>query len=176
VRRDATAAEIAANSSAGSMGAGQVVLIVLAAGFIPVTGILAAIAIPAYQDYTIRAQITQGLSAAAVYRDAVAEQLSSGRAPSEIGTDDVAVDLPANLQYVKSIDVANSIVVVTYGDRANRNIAGKQLVLVPAISAEDEISWICGHAAPQGSSEPVMSGYARFTNIENKYLPRNCRE
>ena len=107
-----------------------------------VVGILAAIAIPAYQDYTIRAQVTEGLNLA------IARKASSGRVlgdsirswPQQA---DLGNDAPIG-KYVTSVNVASGSVVITYGDAANTNIAGQRLVLLPGVTNDGDVVWACG--------------------------------
>ena len=89
---------------------------------VAIIGILAAIAIPAYQDYTIRAQVSEGLNLAAAAKAAVAETfLNRGVAPAnrtEAGMSANATD--TNGKYVTQVDVTNGVIAVTYGARGQR--------------------------------------------------------
>ena len=136
---------------------------------------LAAISIPAYQEYTIRAQVMDGLKDAEAYKTVVAEAAAKGRSLAMI--DYPALDLGApKSKYVVSVRVVNGAVAIDYGGAANQLIAGKELVLVPGLTGSQELVWVCGHAqAPEGLTMSVAN-YARFTGIPDKYLPRNCRE
>jgi type IV pilus assembly protein PilA len=143
-------------------------------------GILAAIAIPAYQDYTIRAQISEGLNLAAGPKAAVAEAyLRGGVAPS----DRSAAGLPADAadtsgKYVSSIDVVGGTLVVTYGAEANSMIAGRVLGMQPYVSSDRGVVWRCGEgAAPQGAAamDPRAPSAAGVTDVEARYLPSACR-
>ncbi|RPI61988.1 MAG: hypothetical protein EHM50_04750, partial [Lysobacterales bacterium] len=92
-------------------------------------GMMAAIAIPAYQDYTIRAQVSEGLNLAAAAKAAVAETyLRTNEAAvdrSAAGMSPAATDTSG--KYVESVDVAGGTVLVTYGAEANPTIAGRVL-------------------------------------------------
>lgn len=143
---------------------------------IAIIGILAALAIPAYQDYTIRAQVQEGVALSVQARNAVTEAyMSSGSGPANRAV----AGLSANAEdsrgrYVKSVDIADSEVVVTFGNEANRIIADKVLYLTPYV-AEDgtTLIWRCGNAAaPEG--EPLGAEEAA-TDLENAYLPQTCR-
>jgi type IV pilus assembly protein PilA len=118
-------------------------------------GILAAIAIPAYQDYTIRSQITEGLQLATAVKAAVA---ASRSAPSDLQS---AID---TARHVDSIEVSDGTILIRYGKTAHRSIAGHTLSLHPA-SIGDDIDWACGYAA----------GEATATDIAPGYLPSACR-
>src|SRR5262245_58527550 len=93
---------------------------------VAIIGILAAIAIPAYQNYTIRAQVAEGINLAAAMRAAVATSfVDRGEAPtnrSEAGLSANATD--SSGAYVSSIEVTNGTLIVTYGGGANAMLAG----------------------------------------------------
>jgi uncharacterized membrane protein YhaH (DUF805 family) len=134
--------------------AGAIVLACLMPIMIVVGGILAAISIPAYQDYTIRAQVSEGLNLAAGPKAAVAEAYERTRAAP---ADRLEAGLPADPtetrgQYVASVDVVRGTIVVTYGSNANLTIADRVLALQPYLMG-DSVVWRCGlAAAPAGPS------------------------
>jgi len=150
---------------------------------VAIIGILAAVAIPAYQDYTVRAQVSEGLSLAAAAKAAVAETYAStGAAPADraaAGMTATATDTSGN--YVSSVDVSNGTITVTYGNDANAQISGQTLALTPYESADLSVVWVCGNAsAPSGasllgSSAGGTTAAAGTTNVANQYLPSNCR-
>jgi type IV pilus assembly protein PilA len=157
---------------------------------VAIIGILAAIAIPAYQDYTIRAQITEGLNLAGAAKAAVAESFSNtGLAPAtrtEAGMSANAID--TNGKYVTSIGVTNGTLLITYGGGgANAAIATKTLELVPYETTDKSVTWRCG-AAPvlaAAGTQLLGTGTAQVaaynggtlatTATLNKYLPKACR-
>jgi type IV pilus assembly protein PilA len=140
-------------------------------------GVVAAIAIPAYQDYTIRVQVTEGLNLAAVPKAAVAEAfLARGAAPA----DREAAGLPADPalssgRYVAGIDVVDGTVVVRYGNAAHPMLSGRTLALRPYRAADDSFSWACGRAAPPPGLEAIGGSGAVATTVESKHLPTACR-
>src|SRR5215468_11097422 len=85
---------------------------------VAIIGILAAIAIPAYQDYTIRAQVSEGMNLAAAAKAAVSEYfLNRGQAPTTrlvAGMSQTATDTSG--KYVASVDVQNGTILITYGN------------------------------------------------------------
>jgi len=157
----------------GGTSIGAMIGILFGLGFV-VSGILAAIAIPAYQDYTIRAQTVEGLNLAAGAKAAVAEYYAQ---KGEWPLDDEAAGLsPINGNYVDSVTVANGSVVITYGGRANPKLAGQRLILSPGVTDTGSVVWMCGdHGAPDDvevvSRGPGPSG----SDVAAKYLPSNCR-
>jgi type IV pilus assembly protein PilA len=158
----------------GGTSIGAAIGILVGAGFfgVVVIGMMAAIAIPAYQDYTIRAQVMEGLSLAGAPKEAVAEYYANqGSWPVDAESAGVH---PVSGKYVESVTVANGSVVITYGGMANQNIANGRLILVPGANDAGDIIWTCGdHAptAPIAKRGPGPSG----SSLANKYLPAACR-
>ncbi len=142
---------------------------VVAAGVF-MLGILAAIAIPAYQDYTIRSQVTVGLNMAADVKGQVAEfWAQQQRWPDQR---DLGDQMPGGT-YVESVGVAAGSVVIQYGNQAHQNIANKRLALTPGVSADGEIRWACGNASMPDGLDPA--GGPSGSDLPNKYLPASCR-
>jgi len=175
LRKDTDAERLAAHPIAPKVATWAVVLLILAVGVVPVTGILSAIAIPAYQDYTIRSQVAEGLTSAAAYKAAVAEAVASGLDWEDITSEALGLEAKASSTYLESIEVVVGAVVLTFSDAANSNIAGGQLVLVPGLSARGDVVWVCGQAAPPDGVELVIENHAQYTNVGSKYLPAACR-
>ncbi len=129
---------------------------------VAIIGILAAIAIPAYQDYTIRAQVTEGLNLASDLKASIGE-LYADRGAGE-GIDSGDLGLPAATdkegKYVTQIDVESGTIEITFGNDANTKIDGSILTLVPEVNANEDIVWYCGGAD---------------TTLLEKYLPASCR-
>jgi type IV pilus assembly protein PilA len=143
---------------------------------VAIIGILAAIAIPAYQDYTIRAQVSEGMSLAAAAKTAVAETfLNRGTAPA----DRTAAGMTANAtdtqgKYVASVEVEDGVITITYGNEAHARIDTETLTLTPYMSPDQSVVWRCGNAPDPGLSLMTGSTYAAPTVAEN-YLPSACR-
>jgi Tfp pilus assembly major pilin PilA len=142
---------------------------------VAVAGILAAIAIPAYQDYTVRAQVSEGLALAAGVKVAVAEHYATaGRLPrhgAELGLD--GVELAG--RYTAAIEVVNGAIVITYGNEAQVVLQGSKLTLTPWLAADGRLVWSCGNAAPGPGLRPLSDG-APPTDVLNQHLPSACRE
>ena len=64
---------------------------------------------------------------------------------------------------------------LTFGDAASTNIAGRQLVLVPGLSEGDDVVWVCGESAAPDGVELVIEDHEQYTDVESKYLPTSCR-
>ena len=154
---------------------------------VAIIGILAAIAIPAYQTYTIRAQVAEGIVLAGYAKAPITDAfVSNGEAPlnrAEAGMTNLDTDTFG--KYVTSVEVVNGRVGVTFGNDANALIANQQLFLTPYETAEGTVVWRCG-AQPQptgggGVLQPMgtlgggnISQYQPST-VEPQYLPSTCR-
>ena len=160
---------------------------------VAIIGILAAIAIPAYQDYTIRAQVTEGLNLSSALKANVAEYYAQYGTWPTLVVGNVAgslglVAVPSG-KYVQKIDIAGAgTLIITYantgGFQANAKIDTKTLGLQPALSGgsaltgNEDVVWICGlNAGPTAVHQPavVATPAAASTNLDAKYLPASCR-
>jgi type IV pilus assembly protein PilA len=152
---------------------------------VAIIGILAAIAIPAYQDYTIRAQVSEGMNLAAAAKAAVAESfLNRGAAPANrtvAGMSDNATDTRG--KYVASVAVNNGVILVTYGGtEVNAAIANATLGITPYRTPDNSVAWRCGAAGIPGNGTGVVlmgdahtGGTLGNNAAMNKYLPAACR-
>ncbi len=154
---------------------------------VAIIGILAAIAIPTYQNYTIRAQVSEGVSLAAAAKAAVAESfLNRGVPPAgrpEAGMTTNATDTQG--KYVASVNVANGTIVITYGNESNAQIANETLGLTPYESGDLSVMWKCGGAGVPGGGALMGTSGAVNVAVQNngtlaaaafqQYLPSACR-
>jgi type IV pilus assembly protein PilA len=151
---------------------------------VAIIGILAAIAIPAYQDYTIRAKITEGLNLADSAKTAVAESWQSGgttglkAAASSWNTSFAATKYVSNIQ----ISTTTGAITVTYNSNQITQLTGANvLVLTPSVTdtvlpntLSGAIDWACtsaGSATATAQSLPFAAG----GNVLTKYVPTNCK-
>jgi len=142
---------------------------------VAIIGILAAIAIPAYQDYTVRSQVTEGLNLASDLKAAVAETFAqTGEWP--VNNNAVGIDNQKSGKYVDKVEIQKGTIQITYGGQANANINGKRLDLRPTVSPNGDVIWNCGYKTEVGSDPPSGdAATANGTNITGKYLPASCR-
>ena len=128
---------------------------------VAIIGILAAIAIPAYQDYTIRAQVSEGLNLAAGAKSAITEYFQDrGVLPGNNA--DAGISQAASIagNYASAVLVqAAGVIQVTYaGPRVNNTINGNTLFLTPGIGNAGSVTWTCTAGT-----------------LAQKYVPSSCR-
>ncbi len=142
---------------------------------VAIIGILAAIAIPAYQDYTIRSQLTEGLNLSGAVETGVAEYFANtGSFPTAMSMLGMTSD-PSG-KYVSDVTVGATGIQITYGSQVNAAVtsSGNILFLNPTVSPNNDVIWNCGYHAAVGSAPPGITG-AGLTTVLSKYLPQTCR-
>jgi len=121
---------------------------------VAIVGILASVAIPAYQDYTIRARVTEGMNLATAAQLSVAEAtLSNNTLPADQASTGYVT--PAATANVSSITIgANGIITVTFTAAAG----GGTIIMTPVLQASGVLTWVCTGGT-----------------LIAKYRPANCR-
>lgn len=126
---------------------------------VAIIGILAAIAIPMYQRYLIRTQVSEGLNLSSAAKSAVSEfYMDRGAWPSgnvEAGLSD-ATEIFGS--YTAHVEVIDNVIEIEYGYDAHTDISG-QIVTLTAVDNSGSVSWICASAGV----------------IANSHLPEACR-
>jgi type IV pilus assembly protein PilA len=150
---------------------------------VAIIGILAAIAIPAYQNYTIRAQVTEGLNLADGWKTSVGEfYAQNGTFPAGSSTTGSATQIAAagatTGKYVSDVSIAAGAIKITYSNAtpyiANKAINGSVLGMTPYLSANNDIVWICGTATPITTASLPTGVTAVTTTVAAQYLPGAC--
>jgi type IV pilus assembly protein PilA len=145
---------------------------------VAIIGILASLAISAYQTYVVRAQIVEGINFAASAKvNIVDAYTNTGVAPADrvaAGMSALATDSSGN--YVTQMDISNGRIDVTYGGpRAHAAIVGQTLSVTPYISGNNAVAWRCGNApALAGGLLPGGDPHIPPT-MDPRYLPASCR-
>jgi type IV pilus assembly protein PilA len=154
---------------------------------VAIIGILAAIAIPAYQDYTIRAQVSEGLTLASDVKAGVAEYLAqTGSWPADLieaGLGSTATLDDKGGRYVQSIDVTDGTITVVYGKDVNDKIMGGILSIQPLVNQNGDVVWMCGKsdqpvdtwAEPDGNGGAGTPSPGGTTDLSDKHMPASCR-
>jgi type IV pilus assembly protein PilA len=150
---------------------------------VAIIGILAAIAIPAYQNYTIRSQVTEGLSLADGWKTGISEfYAQNGAFPTgcsatgnAAGGKMVCAGATTG-KYVTGVIVGPTAgqVVITYGGQANTKISTLKLDISPGLSTNADIVWICGKAGVAGMTALATAPPADGTTVPVQYLPAAC--
>jgi type IV pilus assembly protein PilA len=150
---------------------------------VAIIGILASMAIPVYQSYSIRAQVSEGISLASAAKAPILSAfLNSGNAPANRA----AAGLSSNAgdtrgSYVSSLAVVDGVLVVTYGEQASAAIAGLTVTITPYETPERGIVWRCGDAlAPAGLNPLGTAGGGTAASyiaptIPAQFMPSSCR-
>jgi len=131
---------------------------------VAIIGILAAIAIPAYQDYTIRAQVSEGLNLAGGAKAAVAEfTMDSGAFPTgnlTAGITDPGTNI--NGKYTTSVVVTatatSGIITVTYGGTDAHALLATKTLTLTGVTTAGSVTWTCATG-----------------DVQAKHLPAACR-
>ncbi|HEZ4498104.1 TPA: pilin [Neisseria meningitidis] len=148
---------------------------------IAIVGILAAVALPAYQDYTARAQVSEAILLAEGQKSAVTEYyLNHGIWPknnTSAGVASSATDIKG--KYVQSVTVANGVITAQMASSGvNKEIQGKKLSLW-AKRQNGSVKWFCGQPVQRANAANNADGVTADSGnekIDTKHLPSTCRD
>ncbi|HFC6199737.1 TPA: pilin [Neisseria meningitidis] len=144
---------------------------------IAIVGILAAVALPAYQDYTARAQVSEAILLAEGQKSAVTEYyLNHGKWPANNNSAGVASS-PSDIKgkYVEKVEVKNGVVTATMlSSNVNNEIKGKKLSLW-AKRQDGSVKWFCGQPVKRDKATDDVTADSD-KQIDTKHLPSTCRD
>lgn len=146
---------------------------------VAIIGILASLAVSAYQTYTVRAQVAEGINMAAAAKVPITDAYTNdGTAPANrvaAGMTPDATDTRGN--YVRSVDIVNGRIDVTFGGpRAHQDIINETISLTPYETAGNTIIWRCGNQpVPPGGSRLEGGADHEDATLDARYLPTSCR-
>ena len=123
---------------------------------VAIIGILAAVALPAYQDYTVRARVTELLLAGSMYKATIAERAWADASLAQAG---VGLTVVASGK-IGGGDVSDNGVITIAADQTKVGI-GLSIRLTPSLTSENRVIWACS----------VPNGTAMF-----RYVPAECRQ
>ncbi|HEZ6728219.1 TPA: pilin [Neisseria meningitidis] len=148
---------------------------------IAIVGILAAVALPAYQDYTARAQVSEAILLAEGQKSAVTEYyLNHGIWPKNNTSAGVASSSTIKGKYVEKVEVANGVVTAEMKSTGvNKEIQGKKLSLW-AKRQNGSVKWFCGQPVTRttgaNNNDDVTADTTGTKKIDTKHLPSTCRD
>ncbi|HGG8022756.1 TPA: pilin [Neisseria meningitidis] len=143
---------------------------------IAIVGILAAVALPAYQDYTARAQVSEAILLAEGQKSAVTEYyLNHGEWPKNNTSAGVASASDIKGKYVKEVEVAKGVITATMlSTGVNKEIQGRKLSLWAKRQA-GSVKWFCGQPVTRADKADDVNK-ATGNEIDTKHLPSTCRD
>ncbi|MBH5816382.1 pilin [Neisseria meningitidis] len=147
---------------------------------IAIVGILAAVALPAYQDYTARAQVSEAILLAEGQKSAVTEYyLNHGIWPGDNNSAGVATSSKIKGKYVEKVEVAKGVITAEMkSSGVNKEIQGKKLSLW-AKRQDGSVKWFCGQPVTRdanATNDDVKAATDTAKKIDTKHLPSTCRD
>jgi len=148
---------------------------------VAIIGILASLAISAYQTYTVRAQVAEALNFAAGAKVPIVDAFNQTGIPPVDRPAAGMTPLPTDTQgnYVTQVAVTNGRLDMTFGNNVHQDIFGDTLSVTPYQTAGGTVIWRCGAAPiPAGTAELTGGGVTSAhiaPTVALRYLPNTCR-
>jgi type IV pilus assembly protein PilA len=138
---------------------------------VAIIGILAAVALPAYQDYTTRAKVSEVVLAASSAKVGVSEYAQTYNTMAAASINGANVVAPQTSKYVQTVYYADGATVGSIGRiiavaQGVPNVTGGAVQLTGTISTNGQVDWVCT-ASPTGGSVSIA--------LPTKYLPASCK-
>ena len=148
---------------------------------VAIIGVLASLAVSAYQTYTVRAQVAEALNFSAGAKVPIIDAFNMSGIPPADRAAAGMTPLPTDTQgnYVSQVAVVNGRLDMTFGNNVHQDIFGDTLSVTPYQAAGGNVIWRCGAApVPAGTSEMTGGGVTAAhlaPTVELRYLPGSCR-
>jgi len=151
---------------------------------VAIIGILASLAVSAFQTYLVRAQVAEGVNMAASAKVPVVDAFNNtGRPPADrVATGMTATPGDTQGNYVSQLQIMNGRIEITFGNDAHQDISGETMSVTPYTSGASgggSFVWRCGAApVPPGSTEMSGGGITAAhlaPSFDTRYLPKTCR-
>ena len=147
---------------------------------VAIIGILASLAIAAYQTYLVRAQVAEGVNMATAAKTPIVDAfLQTGTPPqdrTEAGMSPLDTDTSG--KYVAGVNVVDGRIDVRFGNDAHAEIFGRTISFTPYMAGGNSVVFRCG-AAPAPAGAPLTDGTVTSAHLAPtvalRYLPRACR-
>jgi type IV pilus assembly protein PilA len=138
---------------------------------LPILGMLAAIAIPAYSDYTQRAVTASAINEAGAAKVAIAEFVATNqRLPESLSEAGVAEQLSTG-----TLSLQDGVLVITIA-APGTTVDGSTIGLEPYQDDSGGVAWRCGNASPPDGATDITGGDASYyTSLASTALPQSCR-
>ena len=146
---------------------------------VAIIGILAAVAIPSYNDYTARAQVTEGISLVGAFKTCMAEGFQDkGEFPSLVncGGDATASGVGKYLDTIDCSGCGGAGPAVVFGTFQSSGVSSQITDGIYAIASADGVTWFCGKATEDPDGTSTDNGNAAKTDLEDKLLPGACKD
>lgn len=148
---------------------------------VAIIGILASLAVSAYQTYTVRAQVAEALNMATGAKTPIVDAFNNDGSPpvdrSAAGMSPDPTDTRG--RYVSQVNVVDGRVDITFGNEVHAEIFGETLSFTPYASGSGSIVWRCGAAAEPTDTVLLTGGGVTSAHqaptLEERYLPSSCR-
>lgn len=148
---------------------------------VAIIGVLASLAMSAYQTYTIRAQVAEAINMATGAKTPVIDAFNMDGEPpagrAEAGMSVAPTDTKG--KYVAQVDIVTGRVDVTFGGDAHSDIFGQTVSFTPYVTPSDGFVWRCGAAPPPAGAVPLTGGGETAQHLDptfpSRYLPSTCK-
>ncbi len=143
---------------------------------VAIIGILAAVSLPAYQDYTLRAKVGASIALVSELKPHIIDyyktkhRFPDGNAQAGIPDSHYIIG-----NYVKSVEVEDGAMHIEMGNKVSESMKGKILTLRPIVvegSPDSPVSWICGNDIPPEGMKAIGKNK---TSLEARHMPASCR-